>query len=116
MKIVNFDLPVTSKWLIEQGHRLDVGPFITGAVEARLQLEKLTVRKDKLHLITKSIFHAGRFGRTWVESEEYGVPFLGSTDILAADLSKLALISKKQVALNSKLIIQVLYSNINVLP
>ena len=40
-----------------------------------------------------------------MEDPKYGVPFLGSTDILAADLSTLSLLSKKQVEEHPELII-----------
>src|SRR5262249_6979216 len=43
---------------------------------------------------------------TWVESPEFGVPFMGSTDILASDLSHLPLLSKKQVIANPDFIVR----------
>lgn len=88
---------VRSSWLEEGGRRLDCNPYMSGALEARDALRSLNARKDSLRTVTEQIFHAGREGRSWVESDEYGVPFLGSSDILATDLSNLPLISKKQV-------------------
>jgi type I restriction enzyme S subunit len=73
---------------------------MSGALEARDALDRISAHKMKLHEVTSGIFHAGREGRRWVDTPEYGVPFLGSTDILHADLSSLPLLSKKQIKLN----------------
>jgi type I restriction enzyme S subunit len=86
------------------GRRLDCNPYLSGAFEARVRLEKLRAKKQPLYELTEGgregIYHAGREGRTYVDDPDYGVPFLGSTDILASDLSNLALLSKRQVAAN----------------
>jgi type I restriction enzyme S subunit len=68
---------------------------MSGALEAKEMLRKHSTKP--LKDVASKIFHAGRESRMWVDSPEYGVPFMGSTDILAADLSYLPLISKKQV-------------------
>lgn len=91
---------IPSQWLIKNGHRMDCNPYMGGAVEARAILEKLACKKQPLHELTTGIYHAGREGRKWVATKEFGVPFLGSTDILKSDLSHLPLISKQQVANN----------------
>lgn len=87
----------TNKWFREQNHRLDCKPYMSGAIEARLLIDKSSFPKDSIKVVTKGIYHAGREGRTWVEDSKYGVRFLGSTDILRADLSYLPLIAKRQV-------------------
>lgn len=91
---------IPSIWLENNGRRLDCGPYMSGAVEAKELLKRLNT--EKLSHVTADIYHAGRESRLWVDSEEHGVPFMGSTDILAADLSYLPLISKKQVASNPR--------------
>jgi len=91
---------VPSTWLESNGRRLDCGPYLSGAMEARELLRKLPVVKELLSSITEGIYHAGRESRLWVETDEYGVPFMGSTDVLASDLSSLPLISKRQVRAN----------------
>lgn len=91
---------VRSGWLDEGGRRLDCNPYMSGALEARDVLRSLKVPKDNLGNVTAGIFHAGREGRLWVDDVKHGVPFLGSSDILNADLSSLPLISKKQVQRN----------------
>ncbi|MGI5922316.1 MAG: methylation-associated defense system restriction endonuclease subunit S MAD5 [Lentisphaeria bacterium] len=91
---------VPSSWLEHNGRRLDCGPYMSGAVEAKELLRKY--RTEPLGKLTTDIYHAGRESRIWVESLDYGVPFMGSTDVLASDLSYLPLISKKQIASNPK--------------
>lgn len=97
---------VPSEWLDKEGRRLDCGPYLSGAVEAKVILAKLKATKEPLQRLTKDgldgIFHAGREGRTYVLDEEHGVRFLGSTDILAADLSYAKLISKRQATATPK--------------
>ena len=95
---------VPSTWLENSGRRLDCGPYLSGAIEARELLRRH--RTESLSDLTLEIFHAGREGRTWVDSPEHGVPFMGSTDVLAADLSCLPLISKKQVAVTPRFAIR----------
>lgn len=90
---------VRSGWLDEGGRRLDCNPYMSGALEARDALKRLQT-VDRLSTVTEQIYHAGREGRTWVDDPQYGVPFLGSSDILSADLSSLPLLSKRQVERN----------------
>ena len=104
------DKLVPSAWLLQTGHRLDCGPYFSGAIEARVLLKSLRARKDPLQSLTKGgpdgIFHAGREGRRYVLDERFGVRFLGSTDILAADLSRTPMISTRQVKSTPKFVIQ----------
>lgn len=90
---------VRAAWLEEGGRRLDCNPYMSGALEARDALRRLS-KTEILSDVTERIFHAGREGRTWVDDPRYGIPFMGSSDILSADLSTLPLISKKQVERN----------------
>lgn len=95
---------IPSRWLENDGRRLDCGPYMSGAIEARELLKKF--QTESLEAITNGIFHAGREGRQYVVDASYGVPFMGSTDILAFDLSSQPLLSKKQVANNPNFTIQ----------
>ncbi len=88
---------IPSAWLENNGRRLDCGPYMSGAVEAKELLKKHNT--EQLADITDAIYHAGRESRVWVNSPEHGVPFMGSTDILASDLSYLPLISKSNYSL-----------------
>lgn len=98
---------VPSKWLENNGRRLDCGPYMSGAVEAKELLKKH--RTESLSDLTAGynggIFNGPRFPRIYVEDRAHGVPFLGSTDILHADLSFLSLLSKKQVDANPALVL-----------
>lgn len=98
---------VPSTWLEIEGRRLDCGPYMSGAIEARQLLKKLDT--IPLNQLTSGhnggIFNGPRFPRVYVDDPEHGVPFLGSTDILDADLSYLSLLSKKQVGSKPELII-----------
>lgn len=101
---------IPSTWLEQEGRRLDCGPYLSGAIEAKVLLARLPAIKEPLAALTEGgkagIYHAGREGRTYVTDPRYGVPFLGSTDILAGDLSWLPLLSKRQVAAHPQFVIQ----------
>lgn len=97
---------VPSAWLEKEGRRLDCGPYLSGAIEARLLLDALDVEKPHLSKVTLDLVNAGRIKRSWVSTAECGVPFLSSTDILLADLSLLSLISNRAVKDNPKLTIR----------
>ena len=98
---------VPSTWLENNGRRLDCGPYMYGAIEAKELLKNFDT--EPLSALTSGhaggIFNGPRFPRIYVESEDAGVPFLGSTDILQADLSNLLLLSKRQVAAIPSLVI-----------
>lgn len=95
---------VPSTWLEHNGRRLDCGPYMSGAIEARELMGKF--RTETLESLTEGIYHAGREGRQYVIDPQYGIPFLGSTDILASDLSFQPLLSKKQVEANQSFTIR----------
>lgn len=98
---------VPSTWLENNGRRLDCGPYMSGAVEAKELLKKH--ENEALKSLTAGhnggIFNGPRFPRVYVDDPTNGVPFLGSTDILDADLSNVSLLSKKQVEGNPALVL-----------
>ena len=100
---------VPSGWLKLDGRRLDCGPYVSGALEARVLLDSLSAIKEPLFELCSrgkaGIYHAGRETRRWVTDPTAGVPFLGSTDILSADLAGLPLLSNAQVRANPRLLI-----------
>lgn len=106
MKLGNPHRPVTSAWLTKEGHRLDAPPFLSGAVEARVLLDKLSVPKQPLRDVTAGhnggIYNGPQFKRNYVTLAEHGVPFLTGSSILLADTSRLPMISRKD-ALSKKL-------------
>ncbi|MCP4699060.1 MAG: restriction endonuclease subunit S, partial [Gammaproteobacteria bacterium] len=95
---------IPNTWLVRKGHRFDSKPFMSGAREARVILDKLAVKKAPLDSLAE-IYHAGRKSRVWVSDPKHGTPFLGGSSILAADLSNLPLISNKKIAQNPRFII-----------
>lgn len=106
MKIASKDNPVRISWLREQGLRMDAAPYLSGAFEARKLLERLPVRKEPLSELTEGhnggIFNGPQFRRVYVLDPEYGVPFLGSKDMLRSDFTDLPLL-KKSDAMSGKL-------------
>lgn len=98
---------VPSSWLDRDGRRLDCNPYMSGALEAKLLLERLSTKKVPLQDVCldgrKGLVNAGRIKRQWVADEKYGLRFLSSTDILKSDLSDLQLISKQVARANPKL-------------
>jgi len=99
---------VPSKWIEGTGHRLDCGPYVSGARELREQIATLHVPKNELQDLTggiSGIVNAGRIPRLWVQDNEHGYPFLSSTDIQQSDISNLSFISKKTIQSNPQLLI-----------
>jgi type I restriction enzyme S subunit len=88
------------------GYRLDCQPYLGGALEAKLLLEALPIRKDKLHTLTSGfdggIYNGPQFARHYVESAEHGIRFLTGSSMQLADLSEVSLLSKRD-ALSPKL-------------
>lgn len=101
---------VPSSWIEKEGRRLDCGPYMSGAMEARELLRQLSARKDHLQELTdggiSGIINAGRITRLWVDDVRHGFPFLSSTDILQADLSNISHIAKSVARQNNQLLIK----------
>ena len=97
---------VPSAWLEKEGRRLDCGPYLSGSIEAKLLLDQLPVLKQMLRSLTTGhdggIYNGPHFERTYVSSREYGVPFLSSSAMLLADLSRVELLRTRD-ALSPKL-------------
>ena len=88
---------IPSTWLENNGRRLDCGPYMSGAVEIREILKKH--RTELLPDLTAGhdggIYNGPQFGRNYVDDAQYGVPFLTTTFMMQADLSRLPLLSVK---------------------
>ena len=101
---------VRSTLLQEQGRRLDCHPYLSDAMESTSILSRLSATKTPLRELAREgmagIFNGPRFARSYVHDEEYGVPFLDSTDILRADLSFVPLLAKRQVKVRPELVIE----------
>ncbi|WP_063910666.1 methylation-associated defense system restriction endonuclease subunit S MAD5 [Nocardia nova] len=92
MKLVDFDNPVRSDWLTEQGSRLDCKPYISETYAAQMTMKRLphTMRLSEL---TDRIFRPGIFRREWTNDPQQGMRFLSSVDILEADISNLPMLT-----------------------
>ena len=88
---------IRSSWMPGYGMRLDCQPYLGGALETKVLLEKLSIRKDKLHSLTTGfdggIYNGPQFVRNYVDSKDFGVPFLTGSTMQVADLSVLPLLS-----------------------
>ena len=89
---------VPSAWLEQQGRRLDCGPYLSGAVEAKLLLQGLPVRcaalRDISHGHDGGIYNGPQFVRNYVSDPEFGVPFLSSSSMLHAEFHRVDLLRK----------------------
>lgn len=106
MKLTNPKAPVRLSWLAEQGYRLDASTYVSGTYEIRDLLKRLKVPVEPLRDLTAGydggLYNGPQFRRIYVADKEYGVPFVGSADMLEADLTNLPLLSRKE-AESSKL-------------
>lgn len=97
---------IRSTWMGGYGYRLDCQPYLGGALEAKVLLERLPLRKDKLHTLTAGvdggIYNGPQFVRRYVDSLDYGIPFMTGSSLRLADTSQLPLISRRD-ALGPKL-------------
>src|SRR5882672_10655951 len=96
MKVTNPSSPVRLEWLLQQQVRLDARPYVGGAYEARDLLKRLP--SEPLSSLTAGheggLYNGPQFRRIYVTAREHGVPFLGSADMLEADLTHLPLLSR----------------------
>lgn len=95
---------IPSTWLEIEGRRLDCGPYMSGAIEAREIIKHL--HTEELRTLTSGhkggIYNGSPFVRNYVDDPEYGVPFLTTSSLLQADLNNISFLSKKD-ATSSKL-------------
>jgi len=90
---------VPISWIEKQARRLDCGPYMSGAFEARMAIAALRNTKTPLSELTEGgldgIFKGKMIKRIFVQSKELGVPFLNTSDMLEADLTHVPRIPKK---------------------
>ncbi len=88
---------VPSAWLQKDGRRLDCGPYMSGAIEAKELLKKHD--PESLSALTKGhnggIYSGPQFVRNYVDDPAHGVPFLTTSTMLQADMTNLPRISSK---------------------
>lgn len=97
MKLADPRNPVRFGWLKDQGFRLDSGPYVSGAYDARKILERIP-RVQPLRELTTGhnggIFNGPKFSRLYTNDPEWGIPFLGSADMLESDFTYMPLLHK----------------------
>lgn len=95
---------VPFSWIRRWGLRLDTSPYMGGAVEARVILEKIKFKKEPLRTLTSGhnggIYNGPMFRRNYVDSAQNGVPFLTSGSMLKADLSDLPFLRRRDAESN----------------
>ncbi|HOW51497.1 MAG TPA: restriction endonuclease subunit S [bacterium] len=95
---------IPSTWLEHNGRRLDCGPYMSGAIEARELLKRHET--EALQSLTAGynggIYNGPQFVRNYVEDPAFGVPFLTTSTMQQSDTSGLPMISRKD-AHSSKL-------------
>ena len=101
---------VPISWVENEGRRLDCGPYMSGAIETRILLKKMSFKKNALQSLTRGgisgIINAGRIARIWVDHPDYGYKFLSSTDILQFDVNNVSLIAKSIGKQNRNLLLE----------
>lgn len=90
---------IPSKWLEDNGCRLDCGPYMSGAFEARIAIAALKAKKTSLVELTEGgisgVFKGKMIKRIFIQDKAQGVPFLNTSDMLESDLTHVPLIPKK---------------------
>ena len=89
---------VPSTWLEQHGRRLDCGPYLSGAMDAKLLLQRLPARCAELRDLTRGhdggIFNGPKFARNYVSDQIHGVPFLSSSSMLHAEFNHVDLLRR----------------------
>ncbi|QMU75725.1 restriction endonuclease subunit S [Streptacidiphilus sp. PB12-B1b] len=97
MKFASLANPVMSDWFADQGLRLDAAPYIGGSLESKNMLARLPDTVPLASLTTGhngGIFNGPIFRRVYLTDPEHSVPFLGTKDMMAADLTGLPRLRK----------------------
>src|SRR6266704_2635324 len=91
---------VKSDWLLDQARRLDAAAYAEGGLAARDRIKAGPWHWCALGELA-TVYLPPRFTRRYVRDPFRGVPFLSSSDMLLADLSGLALLSKRAIDLDA---------------
>ncbi|WP_435602888.1 methylation-associated defense system restriction endonuclease subunit S MAD5 [Streptomyces sp. bgisy130] len=97
MKVADLANPVMSGWFADQGLRLDASPYVSGALAMKEMLKRVP-KTERLEGLTAGhnggIFNGPMFRRVYLTDPEHSVPFLGTKDMMAADLTGLPRLRK----------------------
>ncbi len=83
-------------WFKAGERRLDSSFHLSQGRVTRSVLEASSILKRPLRELTSKVFYGGRSKRVYVSSEKFGVPFMGSSDMLRSNFNSLKYISRKQ--------------------
>ncbi|MBM3203846.1 restriction endonuclease subunit S [Candidatus Woesearchaeota archaeon] len=89
---------IPSSWLETEEYRLNAKPYFSGAVEAKMALEKFQC-EPLIELVEngkKGIFNGPRFSRVFVNEVSHGMRLISGADMMQADLSYTDMIAKWQ--------------------
>jgi type I restriction enzyme, S subunit len=84
-----------SAWFTETGVRLDASYHLSEGRQAKILVEKSPLGTEVISNVSSRVFYGGRARRYYVDNPELGIPFMGSADMLKADLNGIKLVSKK---------------------
>jgi type I restriction enzyme S subunit len=105
MKIAERGNPAMRGWFDRQGLRLDAKPYLSGAFATQQLLERLTVENVPLREVTAGhaggIYNGPQFRRVYITDPDHSVPFVGSKDMMVADLSTLPRLRKSDAESSS---------------
>lgn len=88
-------LSAKSNWLNDGEQRLDASFHLSDGRLSKIKIDKCPYEALPLQKVTKSLYNGARFKRIYVKDEAYGIPFMGSSDMLKSDVDNLKFISKK---------------------
>ncbi|MFJ8392122.1 restriction endonuclease subunit S [Streptomyces sp. NPDC094144] len=97
MKVAELSNPVKSDWFADQGLRLDASPYVAGSMKTKKLLEGLPETTPLANLTmghNGGVFNGPMFRRVYLTDPEHSVPFLGTKDMMAADLTGLPRLRK----------------------
>ncbi len=99
-------LQVKHKWFKESGERLDASYYLSDGPLTKLKLKNSPYPMTTLEKESKSIFSGNIFKRSYVESEEYGWPYITGSDMIKSDINGGKYVSKKYTSQKDKLAIE----------
>lgn len=79
----------------EASRRFDPSYHLSDAIVVKKTIAKSPYPLLKLKDVSSGIFNGGRYKRVYVSNPEHGYKFLSSSDILAADLESVKMVSKR---------------------
>lgn len=87
---------IPSNWMLEVDLRLDAEYHLSDGRKTRKLIERSPFKVEILEEYSTKIFYGGRASRKYVTKKDKGIPFIGSKDMLKADISPRKYISKKE--------------------